>query len=54
MERYYKKKATDKKLRINLLSPVTDHAASDDCGVTILGEEKEKFWHDYKGAESTQ
>ena len=45
-----KKKATDKKLRINLLSPVTDHAASDDCGVTILGEEKEKFWHDYKGA----
>ena len=51
MERYYKKKVTDKKLKINLLSPVTDHAASDDCGVKILGEEKkEKFWHDYKGA----
>ena len=49
-----KKKVTDKKLRISLLSPVTNHAASDDCGVKILGEEKEKFWHDYKGAGSTQ
>ena len=45
-------KKSYKKLRINLLSPVTDHAASDDCGVKILGEEKEKFWHDYKGAEN--
>jgi len=31
-------------------SPVTDHAASDDCGVTILGTEEDKFWHDHKGA----
>ena len=31
--------------------PVTDHAASDDCGVTILGEEPDKFWHDRKGAQ---
>ena len=31
-------------------SPVTDHAASDDCGVTIMGEEPDKFWHDHKGA----
>ena len=31
-------------------SPVTDHAASDDCGVAILGEEPNKFWHDHKGA----
>ena len=31
-------------------APVTDHAASDDCGVTILGEEPDKFWHDHKGA----
>ncbi len=31
-------------------SPVTDHAASDDCGVAILGEEPDKFWHDHKGA----
>ena len=30
--------------------PVTDHAASDDCGVAILGEEPDKFWHDHKGA----
>lgn len=31
-------------------SPVTDHAASDDCGVEILGAEPDKFWHDRKGA----
>ena len=30
--------------------PVTDHAASDDCGVAILGAEADKFWHDHKGA----
>jgi len=33
-----------------LSSPVTDHAASDDCGVRILGEETQPFWHDHKGA----
>jgi len=32
-------------------APVTDHAASDDCGVAILGPEPEKFWHDRKGAQ---
>lgn len=31
-------------------SPVTDHAASDDCGVAIMGAEADKFWHDHKGA----
>lgn len=31
-------------------SPVTDHAASDDCGVAIMGAEENKFWHDHKGA----
>ena len=31
-------------------SPVTDHAASDDCGVAILGAEPDKVWHDHKGA----
>lgn len=31
-------------------APVTDHAASDDCGVAIMGEEPDKFWHDHKGA----
>ena len=30
--------------------PVTDHAASDDCGAAILGEEKSAFWRDHKGA----
>jgi YtoQ family protein len=31
-------------------APVTDHSASDDCGVVILGAEPDKFWHDHKGA----
>ena len=31
-------------------SPVTDHGASDDCGVAILGTEDDKYWHDHKGA----
>ncbi|NIZ12801.1 YtoQ family protein [Phaeobacter sp. HF9A] len=30
--------------------PVTDHDASDDCGVAILGAEDSTFWHDHKGA----
>ena len=30
--------------------PVTDHGASDDCGVAILGAEDSKYWHDHKGA----
>lgn len=37
-------------LNITFNSPVTDHAASDDCGVAILGDEPNKFWHDNKGA----
>ena len=37
-------------LDITFNSPVTDHAASDDCGVAILGEEPNKYWHDHKGA----
>ena len=31
-------------------APVTNHPASDDCGVEILGAEPDKFWHDRKGA----
>ena len=31
-------------------SPVTDHSASDDVGVAILGDESESFWKDHKGA----
>jgi len=37
-------------LDVSFRAPVTDHAASDDCGVAILGEEPDKFWHDRKGA----
>ena len=37
-------------LNIEWLSPVTDHDASDDCGVEIFGAEENKFWHDRKGA----
>ena len=37
-------------LPVVLTHPVTDHAASDDCGVAILGPENDKFWHDHKGA----
>ena len=29
---------------------MTDHDASDDCGVAILGAEDQKYWHDHKGA----
>lgn len=32
-------------------APNTDHASSDDCGVAILGNEENKFWHDHKGAQ---
>lgn len=37
-------------LAIAFSAPVTDHAASDDCGVAILGPEPDKYWHDHKGA----
>ena len=39
-----------KGLNVTFTAPVTDHAASDDCGVAILGAEPDKFWHDRKGA----
>lgn len=38
-------------LDISFDSPVTNHEASDDCGVAILGAEQNKFWHDHKGAQ---
>ncbi len=38
------------RLNVTFSAPVTDHAASDDCGVAILGQEDKKFWHDHKGA----
>ena len=39
-----------KGLDVQFSAPVTDHAASDDCGVRILGGEPDKYWHDHKGA----
>lgn len=37
-------------LPVDFAAPVTNHAYSDDCGVTILGEEEKSFWKDHKGA----
>ena len=37
-------------LDVSFSAPVTDHDASDDCGVAILGAEPVKYWHDHKGA----
>ncbi len=37
-------------LPVSFSGPVTNHPASDDCGVAILGREPNKFWHDNKGA----
>jgi len=42
--------AKEKGLPVTFTAPVTDHGASDDCGVAILGPEADKFWHDRKGA----
>ena len=39
-----------KKLPVVIVGPVTNHDASDDCGVKILGEEDNLFWKDHKGA----
>ena len=39
-----------RELPVNLTAPVTDHAASDDVGAMILGEEDNPFWRDRKGA----
>ena len=44
------KEAKNNNLPINFFSPETNHSNSDDCGVSILGPEENKFWHDYKGA----
>lgn len=40
-----------KGLDVTFNGPVTDHAASDDCGVAIMGAEDQQFWHDRKGAQ---
>ena len=38
-------------LPVTFTAPVTDHAASDDCGVDILGPQENSFWKDHKGAQ---
>ena len=35
---------------VNLFSPITDHASSDDCGDHILGAEDKPFWKDHKSS----
>ena len=42
--------SSSKGLDITFEGPVTDHELSDDCGVMIMGDEPNKFWHDNKGA----
>lgn len=42
--------AKEQNLPISFSSPVTNHQASDDVGVNILGSEANKYWHDRKGA----
>ena len=37
-------------LEISFSSPITNHEASDNCGVQILGNEEKNFWKDHKGA----
>ena len=37
-------------LDVEFTGPVTDHEASDDCGVAILGAEEKPFWKDHLGA----
>ncbi|MCE2440553.1 MAG: YtoQ family protein [Candidatus Latescibacteria bacterium] len=42
--------AVERELPVSFTAPVTDHAASDNCGVDILGPEESSFWKDHKGA----
>ena len=40
-----------KNLPVIIVGPITNHEASDDCGVEILGQEDNPFWKDHKGAQ---
>ncbi len=42
--------AAEAGLEVEFTGPVTDHAASDDAGVSILGTEDKPFWKDHLGA----
>lgn len=37
-------------IEANIYSPITNHEASDEVGVRILGEEEKPFWKDHKAA----
>lgn len=43
------KGVVNENLPVEISAPVTDHPASDNVGVDILGEEKSDFWKDHKG-----
>ncbi len=43
------KGVADAELPVTFLAPVTDHPASDDVGVNILGAEDRQLWKDHKG-----
>ena len=40
----------EKDLAVELSAPNTNHEASDECGVRILGEEENNFWKDHKAS----
>ena len=44
------KGAEEASLKVSFVNPVTDHAKSDDCGVSILGKEEKSLWHDQKAS----
>ena len=37
-------------LSLNIYAPVTNHEASDNVGIRILGDEEKPFWKDHKAA----
>lgn len=40
----------EKGLNVELSAPNTNHEASDECGVKILGSEENNFWKDHKAS----
>ncbi len=42
--------AAEAGLDVAFSAPVTDHAASDDAGIALLGDEDTSFWKDHQGA----
>lgn len=41
---------TARNLPIEVISPITDHDASDNVGMEVLGAEEKSFWKDHKAA----